>query len=185
MAQPGGVLVPLLHEAREAIKEIGVFALLCKSNYDLVYGFVSFSRTEEILWSADSSIAWFPYSWDTERVANIPIFELETKKRKIRGARRVVEEYPEIRAFIHAWPGLLSVVHSKRQSAARCAEVDASTDNGGIKGQSCTDEILPTFRLKFETMVTYHANIGEAAPLALGDMFSLALGDSGAVASPL
>lgn len=46
--QPGGVWVSFSVEIRNAVEEIGVFALLRELYYDSVYRYVAFKRTEEV-----------------------------------------------------------------------------------------------------------------------------------------
>lgn len=60
MTQPGGVLIPFPPES--GYQRDRGFVVLRESGYDAVYGFVAFSRAEEVFWSDDSSIGWFPYS---------------------------------------------------------------------------------------------------------------------------
>lgn len=79
------MLVSLSHVDCELVKEIGVFAVSSVSNYDAVFGFVAFSCVEEDLWSDEITNGWFPYSWDTDKVSNVPSFELFTKKGRFPG----------------------------------------------------------------------------------------------------
>lgn len=90
--QPGCVLVPLPPVLCKTIKVTVVSASLCKSDYDVVLGFVEFNRVEEVVWSDDSSTGWFPYSWEITEVSSIPSFQRVTNKKLLSGARRDVEE---------------------------------------------------------------------------------------------
>lgn len=60
--RPDGLLVPLSHDVRRAIEEIGVFAVFLESDFDVVYAFIACSRTKVVPWSENSSICLFLYS---------------------------------------------------------------------------------------------------------------------------
>lgn len=55
MMQVGSLLVSFPHEGRRGIQDIGFFAVLCESNYDVVPGLLVALRVDDVFWSDDSS----------------------------------------------------------------------------------------------------------------------------------
>lgn len=64
-----------------------------------------------------------------------------TNKRTISRARRVVEDYVEVRVFVHARSNLLSATDAERRSAEWCVEVYGPDDSGSDKDQGDSAEV--------------------------------------------
>lgn len=73
--------------------------MLRESDYDAAIGCVPFMRAEEVLWSGERSIGWFPFLQGKAKVSSFPAFEWATSKRTVREASRVVEYYAAVRVF--------------------------------------------------------------------------------------
>lgn len=99
VTSPGGVLEPLPSEARKTLEEIVIFSLLQAPDYDVAYGYVTFTRTEKIFWLDYGSMGWFSYSWCTADMHNVSSSEPMSNKRMVNRARHVVEEYAEVIVF--------------------------------------------------------------------------------------
>lgn len=170
---------------RDANLEIVIFAVLCEFDYDVAMGSVAFPCGSEVRWPHDSSICWFPYSWDIAEISSVPILKWVTNEGTIGRARGVGEEYEEIRVFVQAESSPISVADGKRQLAEFCAGDDCQGSDGGEKDPDGVDGMTARFQSQFEELIASRTNVVDADPSTLGDISSLAMGHSQAVAGRL
>lgn len=64
-----------------------------------------------------------------------------TDKSTLSRALRLVDEYVEYRAFVRAWPSLVSTDDAGHQFAELRAEMDGPVDNGFDQAHGGSDEI--------------------------------------------